>query len=137
MLLKPTESVKEDEWLRAVNTSLHPGTDYVLVKHVRLVGMMLIVYVKTAHLEHVSSVGRHRHHGQPRQQGRRQHPVHLPLNQRLHGQLALAQGFVEGGARISDGLSVAHETQGQRPQAGVGCVPSRHEGGRLSEKTKD
>ena len=75
------ESVKEDEWLRVVNTSLHPGADYVLVKHVRLVGMMLIVYVKTAHLEHVSSVGRHRHHGQPRQQGRRQHPVHLPLNQ--------------------------------------------------------
>ena len=49
------ESVKEDEWLRAVNKSLHPGTDYMLVKHVRLVGMMLIVYVKTAHLEHVSS----------------------------------------------------------------------------------
>ena len=50
------ESVKEDEWLRAVNKSLHPGTDYMLVKHVRLVGMMLIVYVKTAHLEHVSNV---------------------------------------------------------------------------------
>ena len=42
-----------------------------------------------------------------------------------------AQGFVEGGARISDGLPVAHETLGHRPQAGVGCVPSRHEGGRL------
>ena len=82
-------------------------------------------------------VGRHRHHGQPRQQGRRQHPVHLPLNQRLHGQLALAPGFVEGGARISDGLPVAHETQGQRSQTRVGGIPGRHESDRQSEKTKD
>jgi phosphatidylinositol-bisphosphatase len=40
------ESLKEDEWMKAVADSLHPKATYKLVKHVRLVGMMLIVYVR-------------------------------------------------------------------------------------------
>lgn len=38
------ESIKEDEWMKAVKDSLHPLTTYTLVRHVRLVGMLLIIY---------------------------------------------------------------------------------------------
>ena len=40
------ESVKEDEWKAIVFGSLHPGAKYKKVKLIRLVGMMLIVFVK-------------------------------------------------------------------------------------------
>ena len=40
------ESVKEDEWMRAVGGHLHPGATYSLVRHVRLVGMLLIIYAR-------------------------------------------------------------------------------------------
>ena len=40
------ESMKEDIWMRAVKEGLHPAADYSLVKHIRLVGMLLIVYAK-------------------------------------------------------------------------------------------
>ena len=82
------ESVKEEEWMKAVQAGLHPGAEYSLVKHIRLVGMLLLVYCKKEHLDQVSPIklkglnyshctgsqhwGRHcrnRHHGQVGQQG--------------------------------------------------------------------
>ena len=50
------ESIKEEEWMRAVQTGLHKGGDYVLVKHIRLVGMLLLVYCKKEHQEHVHNI---------------------------------------------------------------------------------
>ena len=38
------ESIKEDEWMKAVKESLHPGAKYTLIRHIRLVGMLLIVF---------------------------------------------------------------------------------------------
>ena len=40
------ESIKEDEWMKAVKESLHPAAQYALVRHIRLVGMLLIVYAR-------------------------------------------------------------------------------------------
>ncbi len=40
------ESVKEEEWMKAVSGHLHPGAAYSLVRHVRLVGMLLIFYAR-------------------------------------------------------------------------------------------
>jgi hypothetical protein len=40
------ESVKEEEWMKAVSGHLHPGAAYTLVRHVRLVGMLLIFYAR-------------------------------------------------------------------------------------------
>lgn len=40
------ESVKEEEWMRAVGGHLHPLASYSLVRHVRLVGMLLIIYAR-------------------------------------------------------------------------------------------
>ena len=40
------ESVKEEIWMRAVSDGLHPAAKYCLVKHIRLVAMLLIVYAK-------------------------------------------------------------------------------------------
>jgi hypothetical protein len=42
------ESVKEEEWMRAVASHLHPGATYSLLRHVRLVGMLLIIYARSA-----------------------------------------------------------------------------------------
>jgi hypothetical protein len=50
------ESVKEEEWMGAVKAGLHQDGDYVLVKHVRLVGMLLLVYCKREHQEHVHNI---------------------------------------------------------------------------------
>ena len=47
------ESVKEEEWMKAVQAGLHPGAEYSLVKHIRLVGMLLLVYCKKEHLDQV------------------------------------------------------------------------------------
>ena len=49
------ESVKEEEWMKAVQAGLHPGAEYSLVKHIRLVGMLLLVYCKKEHLDQVTS----------------------------------------------------------------------------------
>ena len=38
------ESVKEDEWMKAVKEGLHPAASYSLVRHIRLVGMLLVIY---------------------------------------------------------------------------------------------
>ena len=48
------ESVKEEEWMKAVQAGLHPGAEYSLVKHIRLVGMLLLVYCKKEHLDQVT-----------------------------------------------------------------------------------
>ncbi|XP_053209515.1 inositol polyphosphate 5-phosphatase OCRL-like isoform X2 [Panonychus citri] len=50
------DSTREDEWLQACTLSLHPSATYVKVKLVRLIGMMLIVFVKRELEEHVSNV---------------------------------------------------------------------------------
>lgn len=50
------ESVKEEEWMKAVQVSLHKKANYVMVKHIRLVGMMLLVYTKVEHQEFVHNV---------------------------------------------------------------------------------
>jgi len=41
-----TESPKEEEWRAAVAAGLHKGAEYTQVRLVRLVGMMLVVYVR-------------------------------------------------------------------------------------------
>lgn len=51
-----TDSPKEEEWLQACVRSLHPKATYIRVKLVRLIGMMLIVFVKSDLKELVSGV---------------------------------------------------------------------------------
>ena len=50
------ESPREDEWRTAVTASLHPGAKYKKVKVVRLVGMMLMVYIKEEQYKHIRDV---------------------------------------------------------------------------------
>ncbi|KAJ8340872.1 hypothetical protein SKAU_G00331630 [Synaphobranchus kaupii] len=50
------ETPKEQEWMKAVADGLHPGAKYALVKLVRLVGIMLLFYVKNEHAEHISDM---------------------------------------------------------------------------------
>ncbi len=50
------ESPREDEWRTAVGASLHPGAKYRKVKLIRLVGMMLIVFVREEHYPHIRDV---------------------------------------------------------------------------------
>lgn len=50
------DSTREEEWLQACTLSLHPGAIYVKIKLVRLIGMMLIVFVKRELEEHISNV---------------------------------------------------------------------------------
>jgi len=50
------ESAKEDEWVRAVEQSLHSKSKYQLVKKVRLVGMMLLVYSKEEHMGSINNI---------------------------------------------------------------------------------
>ncbi|XP_013876705.1 type II inositol 1,4,5-trisphosphate 5-phosphatase isoform X1 [Austrofundulus limnaeus] len=51
-----TDTPKEPEWTKAVSEALHPDAKYALVKLVRLVGIMLIFYVKKEHAEFISDV---------------------------------------------------------------------------------
>ncbi|XP_020565960.1 type II inositol 1,4,5-trisphosphate 5-phosphatase isoform X1 [Oryzias latipes] len=51
-----TDTPKEPEWTRAVSEGLHPDAKYALVKLIRLVGIMLIFYVKTEHAEFISDL---------------------------------------------------------------------------------
>ncbi|XP_071324614.1 type II inositol 1,4,5-trisphosphate 5-phosphatase isoform X1 [Trachinotus anak] len=50
------DTPKELEWTKAVSKALHPDAKYALVKLVRLVGIMLIFYVKKEHAEFISDV---------------------------------------------------------------------------------
>lgn len=50
------ESVKEEIWMRAVSDGLHPAAKYCLVKHIRLVAMLLIVYAKPELMDDVTNI---------------------------------------------------------------------------------
>ncbi|XP_033958580.1 type II inositol 1,4,5-trisphosphate 5-phosphatase isoform X1 [Pseudochaenichthys georgianus] len=50
------DTPKELEWTKAVSEALHPDAKYALVKLVRLVGIMLIFYVKKEHAAFISDV---------------------------------------------------------------------------------
>ncbi|XP_067457045.1 type II inositol 1,4,5-trisphosphate 5-phosphatase isoform X5 [Thunnus thynnus] len=50
------DTPKELEWTKAVSEALHPEAKYALVKLVRLVGIMLLFYVKKEHAEFISDV---------------------------------------------------------------------------------
>ncbi|XP_030360930.1 type II inositol 1,4,5-trisphosphate 5-phosphatase isoform X4 [Strigops habroptila] len=51
-----TYTPREEEWFEAVTDSLHPDAKYAKVKLVRLVGIMLLFYVKAEHALHISEV---------------------------------------------------------------------------------
>ena len=40
--------------MKAVQAGLHSGAEYSLVKHIRLVGMLLLVYCKKDHFDQVA-----------------------------------------------------------------------------------
>ncbi|XP_030637795.1 type II inositol 1,4,5-trisphosphate 5-phosphatase isoform X2 [Chanos chanos] len=50
------DTPKETEWLKAVSEALHPDAKYALVKLVRLVGIMLLMYVKEQHAKHIAEL---------------------------------------------------------------------------------
>ena len=51
-----TDSPRESEWLQACFMGLHQQSQYELVKSVRLVGVMLIVFIKKELMPYVSQV---------------------------------------------------------------------------------
>ncbi|XP_066125698.1 type II inositol 1,4,5-trisphosphate 5-phosphatase isoform X1 [Saccopteryx bilineata] len=50
------DTPKEEEWFKAVSESLHPDAKYAKVKLIRLVGIMLLLYVRQEHAAHISEV---------------------------------------------------------------------------------
>ncbi|XP_015204291.1 type II inositol 1,4,5-trisphosphate 5-phosphatase isoform X3 [Lepisosteus oculatus] len=50
------DTPKEQEWTKAVSDGLHPDAKYALIKLARLVGIMLLFYVKKEHAEYISEV---------------------------------------------------------------------------------
>lgn len=50
------DTPKEEEWFKAVNESLHPNASYAKIKLIRLVGIMLLLYVRKELAEHISEV---------------------------------------------------------------------------------
>ncbi|XP_062856581.1 inositol polyphosphate 5-phosphatase OCRL isoform X2 [Trichomycterus rosablanca] len=50
------DSSKQQLWVDAVERSLHPKAKYRQVRLIRLVGMMLVVFVKKSHRDHISDV---------------------------------------------------------------------------------
>ena len=47
---------KEEKWLNIVSNSLHPDATYVKISLVRLIGMMLIIFVKQDHVHFVKNI---------------------------------------------------------------------------------
>lgn len=50
---------KEEQWRTAVKAGVHPAAQYIEVASIRLVGMLLLVYVKAKHLNEVKNVQTH------------------------------------------------------------------------------
>ncbi|XP_061452357.1 type II inositol 1,4,5-trisphosphate 5-phosphatase isoform X2 [Rhineura floridana] len=50
------DTPKEEEWLKAVTENLHPGAKYAKVKLIRLVGILMLLYVRSELAVHVSEV---------------------------------------------------------------------------------
>ncbi|XP_036727189.1 type II inositol 1,4,5-trisphosphate 5-phosphatase isoform X3 [Balaenoptera musculus] len=50
------DTPKEEEWFKAVSEGLHPAAKYAKVKLIRLVGIMLLLYVKQEHAAYISEV---------------------------------------------------------------------------------
>ncbi|XP_028271603.1 inositol polyphosphate 5-phosphatase OCRL isoform X2 [Parambassis ranga] len=50
------DSSKEQQWVEAVERSLHPKAKYKRVRIIRLVGMMLVVFVKKVHKNHIKDI---------------------------------------------------------------------------------
>ncbi|KAM4699188.1 type II inositol 1,4,5-trisphosphate 5-phosphatase isoform 1-T1 [Discoglossus pictus] len=50
------DTPKEEEWFKAVSDALHPDAKYAKIKLIRLVGIMLLLYVKKDLAVHVSEV---------------------------------------------------------------------------------
>ncbi|XP_069080080.1 type II inositol 1,4,5-trisphosphate 5-phosphatase isoform X3 [Pleurodeles waltl] len=50
------DTPKEEEWFKAVTESLHPNANYAKIKLIRLVGIMLLFYVRKELAEHISDV---------------------------------------------------------------------------------
>ncbi|XP_040280376.1 type II inositol 1,4,5-trisphosphate 5-phosphatase [Bufo bufo] len=50
------DTPKEEEWFKAVSEGLHPGAKYAKIKLIRLVGIMLLLYVRKDLAGHVSEV---------------------------------------------------------------------------------
>ena len=51
-----TDSPREEEWFTACAASLHPDAKYYELKRIRLIGMMIIVFVKMDHASLVTNV---------------------------------------------------------------------------------
>ncbi|GFS41274.1 type II inositol 1,4,5-trisphosphate 5-phosphatase [Nephila pilipes] len=51
-----TDTPKEEEWLEAVKQGLSTDTNYKMVKLIRIVGIMMIVFIKEELYEHVRNV---------------------------------------------------------------------------------
>ena len=51
-----SDSPREEEWLVSVAKSLHKGAEYAKVRLIRLIGMMLVVFIRKEHVELLSNV---------------------------------------------------------------------------------
>nr|XP_033810207.1 type II inositol 1,4,5-trisphosphate 5-phosphatase isoform X2 [Geotrypetes seraphini] len=51
-----SDTPKEEEWFKAVSDALHPGAKYAKIKLIRLIGIMLLLYVKREHAWNISEV---------------------------------------------------------------------------------